>query len=211
MTIPFLPGFQNPPAALPALPFGIHLIISSIASRLSFILPSYRFSSSFRPSLCLLLLLLLFSSLFSLYILCLSSLSSRLEERPSFPVSTFPGQGSLYHLKAETPVFLFAPPPDALPCRRQQFYPSSAATYFVSSHSILSPSSSYLSHIRLRIVPWRTDCFSPFSIVLLHAWSYRCQRFCPNQPRPPPAFAHVHSTTTTTTTCGSPSFVSCFF
>lgn len=98
----------------------------------------------------------------------------------------------MYHLKAETPVFLFAPPPDALPCRRQQFRPSSAATYFVSSSTTLSfilISVSYSTTYRSledRLFQPILDCLVIRLVLPLPALS-------PKTTSPAPAFAHVHT------------------
>lgn len=122
------------PAALPAFPFGVHLIISSIASHRISSLFLFCLHTVFR----LRLPLLTSSSFlpFSSFVFLPSRLVSKKDNL--FPSPPFQGKGPCIISRLRHPSLLFAPPPDALPCRRQQFHPSSAATYFVSSSTTLS-------------------------------------------------------------------------
>lgn len=203
VTIPFLPVCQRP-----YLPSHSAFISSSrpshhIASRLSFCfafipffvlrLPSLTSSSSFLP--------------FSSFVFLPSRLVSKKDNL--FPSPPFQGKGPCIISRLRHPSLLFAPPPDALPCRRQQFHPSSAATYFVSSSTTLSfilISVSYSTTYRSledRLFQPILDCLVIRLVLPLPALS-------PKTTSPAPAFAHAHVHTTTTTTCGSPSFVFCF-
>lgn len=123
------------------------------------------------------------TSLSSFLFFCRSSVESR--RKIIFPSPPIQGKGPCIISRLRHPSFYLLRLQTPSRAAASNFTHPRRLRTFVSSSTTLS-FTSYLSHIRRRIVPWRTDCFSPFSIVLSSAWSCRCQHCHPKQPRPPP-------------------------
>lgn len=193
------------PAALPAFPFGVHLIISHrIASHLVslFILPSYRFSSSCCP-----------------YSTCSSSsflpsaffVSSRLEERQDnlFPSPPFQGKGPCIISRLRHPSFYLLRLQTPSRAAASNFtHPRRLRTLSLFNHSLPHPHICLIfDYVSFPGGPTvsahsRLSCYTLGPTVASTVTQNNLAR--------PRLRSRTH-TTTTTTTCGSPSFVFCFF